>query len=68
MVYADPAAWAEKYTDAGTRDAHADPGPIDDVPYDDDELGDLSADACVVWAAVGGWCWLVIAYAAGWLA
>lgn len=32
----DPAAWAERLTDAGTRELIPDPGSVDNVPYDED--------------------------------
>jgi hypothetical protein len=32
----DPARWAERDTDAGTKPAIPDPGPVDDQPYDEE--------------------------------
>lgn len=72
MTYADPAAWAERQTDAGTRDPLADRGSVDDQPYDeetreydDDEL--LDPDTVVLAAGIGCAIWVGVMAAMGWL-
>lgn len=68
MTYADPARWAERDTDAGTKPV-IDIGPhVDDVPYEEelDEL--LDPDVAVFWAGIGCICWLVVAWINGWIA
>jgi hypothetical protein len=43
MTYPDPAHWAEKQTDAGTRPAVPIPAPVDDQPQDERWKDDYEA-------------------------
>jgi hypothetical protein len=62
-AYPDPAAWAERDTDAGTFDPYAPSHPDNDAEPDDSPM-----DAVIVWAAVGTGFWLCFMAFVGWLA
>lgn len=66
-TYPDPAAWAERQTDAGTRPAYELPVPLDEQEEPDLDSLD-TGEAFVIAVVIGGWIWLAVAWVMGWLA